>query len=105
MIVLPQGGLHSQFGKAGDTNFDAGPYCAEIVTRLLAEGRWHDGKGRPVKVAPGVERLSMGGHSGAGATLAHMADESVAEAAAAKSGKAADPSAKRAQAPDSPATS
>ena len=95
VIVLPQGGLHSQFGKAGDTSFDAGPYVGEIVSRLLAEGRWHDGKGQPVKDAPGVGRLSMGGHSGAGATLAHMADESVAEAAAAKSGKAPDPSAKK----------
>jgi hypothetical protein len=95
VIVLPQGGLHSQFGKAGDTNFDAGPYCDEIVTRLLAEGRWHDGQGQAVKKAPDIGRLSMGGHSGAGATLSHMADESVKEAEAAKSGKAPDPKAKK----------
>jgi hypothetical protein len=65
------------------------------VSRLLAEGGWHDGSGLPVKKAPDVGRVSMGGHSGAGATLAHMADESVAEAAAAKSGKVPDPSAKK----------
>ena len=40
VIVLPQGGLHSQFGKAGDSNFDSGAYVAEIVTRLQTEQAW-----------------------------------------------------------------
>jgi hypothetical protein len=74
VIVLPQGGLHSQFGKDGDQNFDAGPYVAEIVSRLLTEKRWRDAGGKPVTTAPTVSRIDMAGHSGAGATLAHMAD-------------------------------
>jgi len=72
MIVLPQGGLHSQFGKAGDTNFDSGAYTTEIVDRLFAEAVWKN-----AKKAPPIGRVSMAGHSGAGATLASMAMESV----------------------------
>jgi hypothetical protein len=73
VIVLPQGGLHSQFGKDGDSNFDAGPYVGQIVSRLLTEKRWRDGRGTVVTTAPTVSRIDMAGHSGAGATLAHMA--------------------------------
>ena len=87
VIVLPQGGLHSQFGKGGDTNFDSGAYVAQIVSRLSSEKRWKDANGQVVGDAPGVGRISMAGHSGAGATLAHMADETVAEAKAAKKGE------------------
>jgi hypothetical protein len=77
VIVLPQGGLHSQFGKAGDKNFDAGEYVKAIVSRLLAEQRWWDADGKAVSAEPDVRRVSMAGHSGAGATLANMANESV----------------------------
>jgi hypothetical protein len=74
VIVLPQGGLHSQFGKEGDANFAAGPYVAEVVTRLQTEQRWKDGKGKAATAAPSVTRINMAGHSGAGAALSHMAD-------------------------------
>jgi hypothetical protein len=73
VIVLPQGGLHSQFGKEGDKNFDAGPYVREIVARLQKEKRWRNAGGKLVGAAPNVTRIDMAGHSGAGATLAHMA--------------------------------
>ena len=73
VIVLPQGGLHSQFGKAGTANFDAGKYVPEIVTRLHKEGVWTDAQKKPVGKEPGVRRVTMAGHSGAGATLAGMA--------------------------------
>jgi hypothetical protein len=73
VIVLPQGGLHSQFGKAGTATFDASTYVAQIVGRLLTEKVWTDGAGAPVSTAPDVARLTMAGHSGAGATLADMA--------------------------------
>src|SRR2546421_228587 len=72
MIVLPQGGLHSQFGKSGDTNFDSGAYVNEILTRLVAESVWDPAPARLPEV-----RVSMSGHSGAGATLSKMARESV----------------------------
>jgi hypothetical protein len=84
VIVLPQGGLHSQFGKEGDQNFDAGLYVGQIVSRLRAEKRWKDRQGKVVDAAPAVSRINMAGHSGAGATLANMADEYVAQAKAAK---------------------
>jgi hypothetical protein len=90
VIVLPQGGLHSQFGTAGDTNFDSGAYVREIVSRLLSEGAWKDAHGNAVKKkAPEVGRVSMAGHSGAGATLANMARRSVAEAAVPAANKGA----------------
>jgi hypothetical protein len=76
VIVLPQGGLHSQFGKKGDTNFDSGAYSNEIVKRLFDEKVWKNA----TKV-PEIGRVSMAGHSGAGATLANMARESVRQAA------------------------
>jgi hypothetical protein len=73
VIVLPQGGLHSQFGKAGGATFDAGNYVKEIVDRLLTEKMWKDAKGKLVDKPPDVVRVSMAGHSGAGATLSGMA--------------------------------
>lgn len=72
VIVLPQGGLHSQFGKAGTANFNAGKYVPEIVTRLHREGVWKNAQKQPVDEEPGVRRVTMAGHSGAGATLAGM---------------------------------
>jgi hypothetical protein len=77
VIVLPQGGLKSQFGKQGTKDFDAGPYVTEIVTRLKTEKCWKDAKGQVVDAAPSVTRVVMAGHSGAGAALSHMADEAV----------------------------
>jgi hypothetical protein len=75
VIVLVQGGLTSQFGDAGDKNFDAGNYVDKIAARLLTEGCWLDANGTPVTDhAPKLKRVTMAGHSGAGATLAHMAD-------------------------------
>jgi hypothetical protein len=76
VIVLPQGGLHSQFGKAGFTTFDTDAYVKEIVARLLTEGVWKDGKGKVATQAPTVERVTMSGHSGAGATLSSLAKSS-----------------------------
>src|ERR671923_1335292 len=73
LIVLPQGGLHSQFGKAGTASFNAGTYVPEIVTRLHKEGVWKNAQKKPVDKEPGVRRVTMAGHSGAGATLAGMA--------------------------------
>jgi hypothetical protein len=73
VIVLPQGGLHSQFGKAGSTTFDADNYVKEIVKRLLTEKMWKNAKGKVVDKPPDVERVTMAGHSGAGATLSGMA--------------------------------
>jgi hypothetical protein len=73
VIVLPQGGLHSQFGKAGSTTFDAGNYVKEIVARLLTEKMLKDAKGKVVDKVPDVDRVTMAGHSGAGATLSAMA--------------------------------
>jgi hypothetical protein len=82
VIVLVQGGLTSQFQNPKDTNatknFDAPDYVSKIAARLLAEGSWWDQFGKPVKdKAPDVKRITMAGHSGAGATLGHMADASV----------------------------
>jgi hypothetical protein len=59
VIVLPQGGLHSQFGNVGPD------YAPAIVSRLVKEGIWAK--------APNVARVTMAGHSGAGATLGGMA--------------------------------
>jgi hypothetical protein len=84
VIVLPQGGLHSQFGTEGDRNFDSATYVKEIVTRLGTESAWMDPQKKPVD-APKVTRVSMAGHSGAGATLANMANESVRQWKAATS--------------------
>lgn len=76
VIVLPQGGLHSQFGKAGDYSFESGTYVDEIVKRLFAEGVWKDAQKAVLKKkAPDVRRVSMAGHSGAGSTLTKMAQQ------------------------------
>jgi hypothetical protein len=72
VIVLPQGGLHSQFGKDGGQNFEATAYVSQIVTRLQTEQRWKDGAGKVAKAAPVVSRINMAGHSGAGAALTDM---------------------------------
>jgi len=72
IIVLPQGGLHSQFGKDGSKNFNSDTYTGQILDRLVSEKVL---SAKPVKV-----RVVMSGHSGAGATLAAMANESVAAA-------------------------
>jgi hypothetical protein len=92
VMVLPQGGLHSQFGKDGTANFDSDTYVRELVKRLSYEHVWMDGQGKPVKKWPAVARVSMAGHSGAGATLANMADESVKQVK--NAGKPPDPKAK-----------
>jgi hypothetical protein len=74
VIVLPQGGLHSQFGKAGDYTFSA-KYVDDVVKRLKTENVWKDAKKQPVANPPAVARVTMAGHSGAGATLAGMANK------------------------------
>jgi hypothetical protein len=72
VMVLPQGGLTSEFGDAGDKNFDAGNYVDKIADRLLAEHCWLDAKGNPAPAKPKRARLAMAGHSGAGATFRNM---------------------------------
>jgi hypothetical protein len=74
VIVIPQGGLTSQFSKAGGKDFDARPYVNEIVARLQTEKKWRDDTGGVAAAAPSVTRIVMAGHSGAGAALSHMAD-------------------------------
>jgi hypothetical protein len=74
VIVIPQGGLTSQFSKAGGKDFDARPYVNEVVTRLQTEKKWRDDTGGVAAAAPSVTRIVMAGHSGAGAALSHMAD-------------------------------
>ncbi len=74
VIVLPQGGLYSQFSKDGGKDFDSTPYVNEIVTRLQTEKRWKDSTGAVANAAPSVRRIVMSGHSGAGAALSHMAN-------------------------------
>ena len=76
VIVLPQGGLHSQFGKAGHTTFEADAYVKEVVGRLQTEDVWKDAKGKKAEKAPEVGRVTMAGHSGAGATLSKLAGSS-----------------------------
>jgi hypothetical protein len=87
VIVLPQGGLTSQFSKTGTADFDAGRYVTEIVTRLQAEQRWYDTTGKPTGTAPTVGRVSMAGHSGAGAALSNMTNEAVKAKQGVKPGK------------------
>ena len=50
---------------------------SEIVTRLKAEQKWQDGKGKVVDVEPSVTRVTMAGHSGAGQALSEMTNEAV----------------------------
>jgi hypothetical protein len=69
VIVLPQGGLTSEFDKGSNRAFDSKAYIPKIVTRLLAEGVWKDGQGKAATKEPTVSRVVMAGHSGAGAAL------------------------------------
>jgi hypothetical protein len=73
VIVLPQGGLTSQFDKKNEMAFDAKAYIPKIVTRLHTEGVFKDAKGNVPKDEPGVSRVIMSGHSGAGAALSKAA--------------------------------
>jgi hypothetical protein len=77
VIVLPQGGLYSEFSKDGTQDFDADRYVKEIMTRLKTEQRWQDGAGKVVDAEPSVTRITMAGHSGAGAALSAMTNEAV----------------------------
>ena len=69
IVMLPQGGLHSQFGAKGNYDFDGEHFAWTVMARLTKEGVF--------KRAPYVGRISMAGHSGAGATLGNMASASV----------------------------
>ena len=60
VIVLPQGGLKSQFSKGGRQDFDAGNYVKEIVTRLRTEQRWRDGAGKTID----AEAVGQARHDG-----------------------------------------
>ena len=91
VIVLPQGGLKSQFSKGGTQDFDAGNYVKEIVTRLRTEQRWRDGAGKTIDAEPSVRRVTMAGHSGAGAALSSMALEAVKAKRGEKPAKGAPP--------------
>jgi hypothetical protein len=73
VILLPQGGLKSQFDKAGAMAFASKPYIQQIVTRLQAESVWKDAQGKVAKTEPDVSRVIMSGHSGAGAALSSAA--------------------------------
>jgi hypothetical protein len=88
VIVLPQGGLFSEFSKTGTKDFHADRYVDEIVGRLQTEQLWRDTAGKPVGAAPSVTRVSMAGHSGAGAALSHMTDEALKAGRREKPGKA-----------------
>jgi hypothetical protein len=68
IMVLPQGGLHSQFGPKGDYSFDASKYADAVVDRLVSE--------TVLAKRPKIARVSMAGHSGAGSTLTRMAEQS-----------------------------
>jgi hypothetical protein len=52
VIVLPQGGLTSEFDKKSRRAFDSKNYISKITTRLHTEGVWKDDKGRPSKTSP-----------------------------------------------------
>jgi hypothetical protein len=73
VIVLPQGGLTSQFNKKSAREFNSTDYIGKIVTRLQAEGVWKDAQGKAVAKEPGISRVVMSGHSGAGAALSSAA--------------------------------
>jgi hypothetical protein len=66
VIVLPPGGLHSQFGrgdgKVGGFDFDSASYVNEIVSRLFTERVWRDAKKQVAQKAPDVGRVTMAGH-------------------------------------------
>jgi hypothetical protein len=69
VLVLPQGGLLSQFGDVGN----AGDYVQTIADELVTDKLWLDTKRNPVTFPPRTGRVTMAGHSGAGATLGPMA--------------------------------
>ena len=73
VIVLPQGGLTSEFDKAGGATFDSKTYVPKIIERLQTEGVWKDDQGNPTAAKPDVSRVVMAGHSGAGAALSAKA--------------------------------
>jgi hypothetical protein len=75
IMILPQGGLHSQFGKGGDYSFDSTNFATKIVERLKSEGQLKTGAG----ASEIIGKVTMAGHSGAGATLSGMAKASVAQ--------------------------
>jgi hypothetical protein len=74
VILIPQGGLRSEFSKEGKQDFAATPLVNEVVAQLQTEKRWYDAHGKPTSSAPTVKRVSMSGHSGAGAALGEMAN-------------------------------
>jgi hypothetical protein len=80
IMILPQGGLHSQFGKGGDYSFDSTSFATKIVERLKTEGQLKTGAG----ASEILGNVTMAGHSGAGATLSSMAKASVAQMQAGK---------------------
>ncbi len=69
VMVLPQGGLTSQFGDVGE----AGQYVKAVADELSADKVWRDPTGNAVTSAPMTGHITMAGHSGAGATLGTMA--------------------------------
>jgi hypothetical protein len=73
VIVLPQGGLTSQFDKNNAMAFDSKAYIKQIVTRLQAESVWKDAQGKVAPKEPDISRVIMSGHSGAGAALSSAA--------------------------------
>ena len=74
VILIPQGGLHSQFSKEGKADFAAVALVDEVVAKLQTEQRWYGPDGKPTTSAPTVKRTTMSGHSGAGAALSAMAN-------------------------------
>ena len=83
VIVLPQGGLKSQFSKAGTQDFDAGNYVKEIVTRLRTEQRWRDGAGKTID----SRALGQARHDGRAQRCRRRALEHGDEAVKAKRGE------------------
>jgi hypothetical protein len=70
VMVLPQGGLTSQFGDVRDI----AAYVDAVAEELRADKVWLDAKGAPAKHAPTTGRITMAGHSGAGGSLGPMAE-------------------------------
>jgi hypothetical protein len=70
IMVLPQGGLSSEFGTAGDREFDADAYVKEIIARVVNKKDFLVTDKKPEAI---VGRVTMAGHSGGGIALAEMA--------------------------------
>ena len=70
IMVLPQGGLYSEFGTAGGREFDADAYVKEIIARVVNKRDFLVTDKPPEKI---VRRITMAGHSGGGIALAEMA--------------------------------